>query len=108
MNVIVYPGPPEAAVAALQQHLAANATLRVATQSWKDDNMVVVYYDEETHRRVRRTALAVVAAIVLAYAGISMITLRSVEGNTVAEIFDNAVGLMSIGLALLAAAYAVS
>lgn len=49
-----------------------------------------------------RLACGILAAIVFAYAGLQMVALRSQGGNSVAELFDNAVGIFSFGVALIA------
>ena len=42
--------------------------------------------------------LGVLAAAAAAYAGLQMTMLRSVAGNTVAEAYYNAVGLLTLGV----------
>ena len=45
--------------------------------------------------------VASVAALIFAVAGTQMISLHSEAGNTVAELFDHAMGLFSLGMAAL-------
>jgi succinate dehydrogenase hydrophobic anchor subunit len=45
--------------------------------------------------------VALVAALLFAWAGISMLSLQTVNGNTVAELFDNYVGIFCLGMAAL-------
>ena len=54
-----------------------------------------------------RLVLGLLAALVFAFAGYEMVNLKSQSGNTVAELFDNYVGIFSFGMALLSAALAV-
>jgi hypothetical protein len=44
----------------------------------------------------------------LVVAGYSLINLRSVSGDSVAEAFDHAVGWLSLGLAVLASIWAIA
>lgn len=53
---------------------------------------------------VIRLTMALVAAGLFAYAGVQMVGLRSVGGESVAEYFYQAVGWMSFGLAALSIA----
>lgn len=48
-----------------------------------------------------RGVLALAAAALFIWAGVSMLSLRSVGGNTVAELFDNYVGIFCLGMAAL-------
>jgi hypothetical protein len=54
-----------------------------------------------------RVIMGVVAAALFAVAGVQMLSLHSQAGNTVAEAFYNAVGLLSLGLAALSVAVAM-
>jgi hypothetical protein len=51
-----------------------------------------------------RILVAGVAAAILGYAGLEMVTMRSVSGESLAEAFYHAVGFMSWGLAVLSMA----
>ena len=54
-----------------------------------------------------RLFMGIVAAILFALAGYLMVTIESEAGNTVAEAFYNAVGVLSFGLAALSVAVAL-
>ncbi len=51
--------------------------------------------------------LAIVAALIFAFAGIQLIGIHSIAGDTIAEAFYNAVGMMSFGFAALSLAIGV-
>ena len=48
------------------------------------------------------------AAALFAFAGVQMTSLESEAGNTVAELFDNAMGWFSFGMAALSGGWALS
>lgn len=50
------------------------------------------------HPGVRAT-LIILTAVAFAFAGLEMISLRSQSGTSVAEAFDNAMGIFSFGMA---------
>lgn len=54
-----------------------------------------------------RMGLGILAGLLIAYAGLQMVGLRSQSGNTVAELFDNAVGYLAFGFALLAVGWSL-
>jgi hypothetical protein len=55
-----------------------------------------------------RTIGGLLAAALFAFAGFQMTSLQSQSGNTVAELFDNAMGWFSWGMAAISAAWALS
>ena len=85
MDVVVYPGPQQSAVAALQAHLASRKGMRVASQSWVGDNLMVVYDFDDPRSTVAKSIVAILAALALGIAGLQMISLHSIGGNSVAE-----------------------
>ncbi|CAN5612309.1 hypothetical protein BH23CHL8_BH23CHL8_18940 [soil metagenome] len=100
-----YPGPPDEAVAALTRDLKDDGW-RPLTVTWIGPALVVVWEGtagESTSEIVSGLA-AFGAAALLAFAGMQLVGLQSVAGNTVAEMFYHGVGWLAFGLAALAVA----
>ncbi|MEA2621882.1 MAG: hypothetical protein QOH61_792 [Chloroflexota bacterium] len=107
MTAITFQGPPDSAVMALRAAISGGKYGRPISQAWTGESLIVIFEgDASGARRVAGALLAIVAAAIFAYAGFQMVELRTVGGNTVAELFDNAVGILSFGLAALSMAYA--
>jgi hypothetical protein len=105
MQVTVYPGPEKSSVAALNAQLAKTDSPRLVSQVWTGESLLVVF-DTGFDGHIAKVLLSIVAAAILAFAGYQMVGLHSVGGNSVAELFDNAVGIMCFGLGALSLAYA--
>ena len=103
--LIVFPGPLPQAVEGARRELRESSR-KITSQVWTGDTLLVAF-DDPHSRPVGRVVLAIIAALILALAGLQMITLRSVEGNTIAEFFDNYMGWAMFGFAALALAYGV-
>ena len=110
-RVQTYPGPTSAAVGAMTGDLsgAAKEGFHPSTITWTGTELLVVWASDETaagNTIPIRAVLGIAAAIAFAVAGYQMVSLHSQAGNSIAELFDQAVGILSFGLALLSVAIA--
>lgn len=108
MQTVVFTGTPEEATTSLMAAIGSGQYgPRLRDQTWAGDRLIATFDDAPNEGAyLARIALGIVAGLVLAYAGFQMVTLRSVQGGTVAEAFDNYIGFVAFGLALLSFAYA--
>lgn len=106
-----YHGAPDDIAADLADDIAEGETrgFRIASQIWMGDRLLVTFEQRQASASSPARAIgAIVAAALLAYAGLQMVSLKSVQGNSVAEFFYQSLGWFAFGLAVFVATWGLA